>query len=288
MLVCSCRKDHGQFTGYGISRGNSIGKIRPEPHDGVRIVGRLSRGDVASIQAETTSPSRPAKLDPAAHPFADSTPANGATRKTGEDFGYGRRVQTFRKQPVGTERWNHVRRRLCGTREKSNNVRAYTLCQGRAPCGPTWASHAVTCWPDSRSRRDRGTYGAAGRGWLGWGTHYPPACAWGLLCARGRSRAVAFTCAFPIQAPRREPGDDVGGFNRGRAFSGWRTHYPPACAWGLLCAGAFMRTGFYACEPGYSTLIFGAFGLSSLPPLSSDLESGASTGGKPLSRRQIS
>jgi len=54
-------------------------------------------------------------------------------------------------------------------------------------------------------------------------------------------------------------------------------------AQGLLCA-----QGFYACEPGYSTLIFGAFGLSSLPPLSSDLESGASTGGKPLSRRQIS
>jgi len=54
---------------------------------------------------------------------------------------------------------------------------------------------------------------------------------------------------------------------------------PPARAWGLLWEGS----------PGaYSTLILGAFGLSSLPPLSSDLESGASTGGKPLSRRQIS
>lgn len=155
MLVCSCRKDHGQFTGYGISRGHSIAKFRPKPHDGVRIVGRLSRGDVASIQAETPSPSRPAKLDPAANPFADSHAPDGPTRKTGEDFGYGRRVQTFRQQPVGAEIWDHVRRRLPGTRKKSHGVPASTFCQVSLFCGPApwpaWWSQVHGC-PDPRRR----------------------------------------------------------------------------------------------------------------------------------------
>jgi hypothetical protein len=39
---------------------------------------------------------------------------------------------------------------------------------------------------------------------------------------------------FLIQAPRRKPGDDAGGFKMGPGFFGWMPQYPPACAWGLL------------------------------------------------------
>ena len=42
----------------------------------------------------------------------------------------------------------------------------------------------------------------------GWGPQYPPACAWGLLCIR-----------FPIQAPRRKPGDSAGCFGMNAASS---------------------------------------------------------------------
>ena len=78
----------------------------------------------------------------------------------------------------------------------------------------------------------------------------PPACAWGLLCAQappspykppGASRGMMRADSergrcFPIQAPRRKPGDDAGGFKMWPGFFGWMPQYPPACAWGLLWA----------------------------------------------------